>query len=75
MFPRQEPGRDYSLNWSLCSSGIVPWGNCYGRPTSELLMKELNQSPSENNLLKFSKIYSDNSEIKVADLEILGDTV
>ena len=24
MFPREGPGRDYALNWSLCGDGVVP---------------------------------------------------
>lgn len=46
IFPREKPGLDYKLNWSLAADDITPSGDAYRNADKAVLDKESGKAPS-----------------------------
>ena len=48
IFPRERPGLDYALNWSLNGDGVTPYGDAYRltkKTMAEAMMKDVEAPP------------------------------
>lgn len=78
IYPREKPGLNYKLNWSLCRANIVPWDKAWRNLKVDELTKKCNCQVNENGVVNCNNSYSKPEEVELdnkSDFEDLSDLV